>query len=106
MAKYLLTGNYVGEGVKGLLKDGGSTRRAAVEKLLKSVGGKLESMYYAFGPSDFYIIVDVPDHASAAAASLIASASGAVRVSTTVLMTPEEIDQAAKKKPDYSPPGR
>ena len=33
MPKYLIEANYVGEGVKGLLKDGGSSRRAAVEKL-------------------------------------------------------------------------
>jgi uncharacterized protein with GYD domain len=106
MPKYLLEGNYVGDGVKGLLKEGGSSRRTAVEKLAKSVGGSVESIYYAFGDTDVYVIVDMPDHASMTAASLVANASGAVKVKTPVLMTPEEIDKAAKKAPAYTPPGR
>ena len=106
MAKYLIQGNYVGEGVKGLLSEGGSSRREAVSKFLESVGGKLEAFYYAFGRTDVYAIADLPDHASAAAASLAANAAGAVKVKITVLMTPEEVDAAAKKAPDYRPPGQ
>ena len=106
MAKYLLQGNYVGDGIKGLLKEGGSSRRAAVEKLVESMGGKLEAIYYAFGDTDVFVIVDMPDHISVTAASLAASATGAVSVKTTVLMTPEEVDAAAKIAPDYRPPGQ
>ena len=105
MAKYLVQANYVGEGIKGLLKEGGSSRKAVVEKAASSLGGSVESMYYAFGETDLYIIVDMPDHASMAAASLLVSSSGAITIKTTVLMTPEEIDEAAKKTPIYSPPG-
>ena len=106
MAKYLIQGNYVGEGVKGLLSEGGSSRREAATKLIESVGGKLEAFYYAFGKTDVYAIADLPDKASAAAASLAANAAGAVKVKVTVLMTPEEVDAAAKKAPDYRPPGQ
>ena len=106
MAKYLIQGNYVGEGVKGLLSEGGSSRREAVSKFLESVGGKLEAFYYAFGKTDVYVIADLPDHASATAASLAANATGTVKVKITVLMTPEEVDAAAKKAPDYRPPGQ
>ena len=106
MSKYLLQANYVGEGVKGLLKEGGTSRRAAVEKAVKSLGGTLEGFYYAFGESDAYVIVEVPDNASMAALALTASASGTVTVKTTVLMTPEEVDEAAKKTPSYRPPGQ
>ena len=106
MPKYLVQGNYVGEGIKGLLKEGGSSRRAAIEKLVGSLGGTVESVYYAFGETDIYVIADMPDHASIAAVSLVANASGAVSVKTTVLLTPEEMDQAAKKTPDYRPPGQ
>ncbi len=106
MAKYLIQGNYVGEGVKGLLSEGGSSRREAVSKFLESVGGKLEAFYYAFGKTDVYAIADLPDHASATAASLAANATGTVSVKTIVLMTPEEVDEAAKKAPDYRPPGQ
>ena len=105
MAKYLWKANYVGEGLKGLIKDGGTTRRAVVEKMIKSMGGKLEVFYYAFGETDLFCIADMPDNISAAAMALIIAASGAVTLNTTVLMTPEEMDQAAKKTPSYRPPG-
>jgi uncharacterized protein with GYD domain len=106
MAKYLWKANYVGEGLKGLLKEGGTSRRAVVEKMVKSMGGKLEVFYYAFGETDVYAIADMPDNISTAAFSLTIAASGAVTLNTTVLMTPEEMDQAAKKTPSYRPPGR
>ena len=105
MAKYMIQGNYVGEGVKGLLKEGGSKRRAAVEKLIGSLGGKVESLYYAFGATDIYGVVDMPDNVSAAAVALTVNASGAVAIQTTVLMTPEEMDEATKKTPTHRPPG-
>ena len=106
MPKYLVQGNYVGDGIKGLLKEGGSGRRAAVEQLARSMGGTVEGLYYAFGESDVYLIVDMPDNASMAATTLVANASGAVTVKTTVLMTPEEIDEAVQKTPDYRAPGQ
>ncbi len=106
MAKYLAQCNYVGEGLKGLLKEGGSSRRAVVEKLVQSLGGKVEAFYYAFGDTDLYIIIDAPDNISAAAATLTVNASGAIAVKTTVLLTPEEIDEAVKKSPAYRPPGQ
>jgi uncharacterized protein with GYD domain len=105
MPKYLVQANYVGEGIKGLLKDGGSKRRAAVEKLFESMGGTIEAFYYAFGDTDLYVIGDFPDHATVAAAVLSVTSTGTVTCKTTVLLTPEELDEAAKKKPTYSPPG-
>jgi uncharacterized protein with GYD domain len=106
MPKYLYQASYTTDGVKGLLKDGGSGRRTAVEQAMKGLGGKLEAMYFAFGPRDVFAIVDMPDHVSAAAASLAVAASGAVHIETTVLMTAEEMDQASKKTVSYRPPGR
>jgi uncharacterized protein with GYD domain len=106
MAKYLLQGTYTAEGAKGLLKDGGSTRRAAAKTLVESVGGKIECLYFAFGKTDVLAIVDMPDSASAAATSLAIGASGALTGKLTVLLTPEEIDQAAKKSTKYTPPGK
>ena len=106
MPKYLWEANYVGEGLKGLLKEGGSSRRAVVEKIVNSMGGKLEAFYYAFGETDLYGIADMPDNVSTAAFALTIAASGAVTLKTTVLLTPEEIDSAAKKTPSYRPPGK
>lgn len=106
MPKYLYQASYTAEGTKGLLKEGGSKRRAAVEEVTKALGGKLEAFYYAFGDSDVFVIVDAPDAASAAAVSLAVNASGAVRLKTTVLLTPEEMDHAAKKNVTYRAPGK
>jgi uncharacterized protein with GYD domain len=106
MPRYLVHGSYTVEGVKGLLKDGGSKRRAAAQQAIESAGGKLEAFYFAFGNDDVYIVADLPDNASAAAVSLSVAARGAFRAATTVLLTPEEVDQAAKKAVTYTPPGQ
>jgi uncharacterized protein with GYD domain len=106
MAKYLIQGNYATEGVKGLLKEGGSGRRAAVEALLDSIGGQVEAFYYAFGDPDIFIIADVPDNVTAAALSLFVNAAGAVSIKVTVLLTAEEIDEATKKTINYRAPGQ
>jgi uncharacterized protein with GYD domain len=97
MAKYLMKVSYTVERTKGLLKEGGSNRRAAVEQMIQGLGGKLEAFYYAFGESDVFVIMDVPDTAAASAISLVVNSRGAARVSTTPLTTPEEIDMACKK---------
>ncbi|HUG87002.1 MAG TPA: GYD domain-containing protein, partial [Euzebya sp.] len=97
--------NYVGDGIRGLQREGGSKRRDAITELIESLGGTLESVYYAFGPTDIFLIVDLPDHASAAAASLVTNASGAVTASITVLLTAEDMDAAAQKTPLYRAPG-
>jgi uncharacterized protein with GYD domain len=106
MAKYLYQASYTAEGVRGLLKDGGSSRREAVKKMIGSLGGTMEAFYYAFGADDVYLVVDVPDNVMAAAAALAVGASGAVKIRTTVLLTPEEMDAAAKKTVAYRPPGK
>ena len=106
MPKYLIQANYVGEGIKGLLKEGGSSRRATVEKAFESVGGKIEAFYYAFGETDVYVIGDVPDNVTAAALALTVASTGVVTCKTTVLMTPEEVDGVVKKTPSYRAPGQ
>jgi uncharacterized protein with GYD domain len=106
MAKYLYQASYTAEGVRGLLKDGGSGRREAVKKMTASLGGSVEAFYYAFGADDVYLIVDVPDNVTAAAAALAVGASGVVNIKTTVLLTPEEMDAAAKKTVAYRAPGK
>jgi uncharacterized protein with GYD domain len=106
MPKYLVIATYTAEGAKGVLKDGGSKRRQAAETALKSVGGKVDAFYFAFGEHDVYAIIDAPDNVSVAAASLAIGSSGAVQTKTVVLLTPEEVDQATKKVANYQPPGR
>ena len=105
MPKYLVEARYTAEGAKGLLREGGSGRRAAVVKAVESAGGKLEAIYFAFGDVDVYIIIDLPDNISAAAVSLAANQSGFITSRTIVLMTPEEMDQATKRTIGFRPPG-
>lgn len=106
MAKYLFEVSYTAQGAKGLLEGGGSKRRAAADQAVKSVGGKLEAFYFAFGDTDAFVIADMPDQASASAVSLAVGASGGATCKTIVLMTPEEVDQASKKPLTYTGPGR
>ncbi len=106
MPKYLFQGSYIGEGLKGLLQEGGSKRRETIEQTIKGMGGVLESFYYAFGDDDVYAIVDLPDNESTAALALLINSSGAVNIKTTVLLTAEEIDQATRKSIEYRPPGK
>jgi uncharacterized protein with GYD domain len=105
VAKYLFHGSYSTEGVRGLLKDGGSKRRAVVQKTIEGAGGKLEALYWAFGKSDVIALIDAPDNVTVAALSLAIAATGAFGGKTTVLLTAEEIDAAAKKVVKYTPPG-
>ncbi len=105
MAKYLFIASYTAHGTKGIVKDGGSSRRDQVDRMVRGLGGTLESFYFAFGGADIYGIVDLPDHASAAAVSMTINATGAVQVKTVILLSPEEIDAAAKKSVEYRPPG-
>lgn len=105
MGKYLLTASYTADGAKGLLKDSGSKRREAAEQAIKSVVAKMEAFYFAFGDTDAYVIVDAPDHASVAAASIAINATGGVHSKTVVLLTPEDMDHATKKVVTYRAPG-
>jgi uncharacterized protein with GYD domain len=96
---------YTLDGIKGVLKEGGSARRAAAQKAVESVGGTMEAFYFAYGKKDVYVIADLPDNEAAISASLNVTAAGGARISTTVLLTPEEFDGAVGKSVDYRPPG-
>ena len=106
MPKYLLQASYNADGLKGLLKDKATGRRAAVIKAVEGIGGKVESFYYAFGEDDAVLILDLPDNVTAAALAISVSASGVARVRTTPLLTVEEADQAVGKSVAYRAPGR
>jgi uncharacterized protein with GYD domain len=105
MPKFLLEASYTLEGVKGVQSAGGTSRRDAVAQVAESVGGRLESFHFAFGDRDAYVIVDLPDNESAAAVAITVNATGGATVKTLVLLTPEEVDAAAKRSVDYRPPG-
>jgi uncharacterized protein with GYD domain len=110
MAKYLVQACYSKDGVKGVLNEGGSKRKEAMVKAVEALGGTVESVYFAFGDVDAFIILDLPDNVAATAGSLVVNASGAVKATYTVLITPEEVDQAVEKAGkifgEYRAPGQ
>jgi uncharacterized protein with GYD domain len=105
MPKYLVQASYTADGLKGVLEKGGSSRRDVVESMASEQGGSLESFYFAFGDADVYAIIDMPDNATTASVAMTVSASGAAAAKTVVLLSPEEIDEAAQKSVHYAPPG-
>ena len=104
MTTYLFEARYTAEGTKGLLHEGGTGRRAAIEKMIHGLGGKIIDIYFAFGDVDVYVIADLPDNVSAASAALAVNHSGAATVKTVVLMTLDEVDKACHKTVSYRPP--
>jgi len=105
MPKYMFQAHYTVEGAKAMAKEGGSSRRAAITKAAESAGSKLEGFYYAFGGVDVFAIADLPDNVTAAAFALTVTQGGAATTNTVVLLTPEEMDKAAKKTVAYRAPG-
>jgi uncharacterized protein with GYD domain len=106
MPRYLFRGSYVGDGLKGLLKEGGSRRVAAARQLIEGLGGRLESFDFAFGGDDIVVIFELPDNVSATALSLAVNGSGAAHGSITVLLTAAEVDRATQQTVNYRPPGQ
>ncbi len=105
MPKYLLSVSYSPEGLRGVLKEGGSSRKAFVEQMVTSMGGNIEAFYFAFGDADVHVIADVPSNVDMTALAMAVGAAGTGGVKTTVLLTAEEVDQATKKSVGYRPPG-
>ena len=106
MATYLIKASYSVDGLKGLMKVGGTHRVRAMEDALAGVGGSLKSFYFAFGTHDLYVTVDMPDQASAIAMAAAISTGGAISsYETVVLLTPAEVDRAMDVAVDYAPPG-
>ena len=105
MPKYLIQASYTVRGEEGVRAKGGTDRRNAIADTVKSVGGTLECVYYEFGEHDAFSIVDLPDNESAASLALIVNASGGARVKTTVLLTPEQVDEATQRAVTFRPPG-
>ncbi|MFE7774587.1 GYD domain-containing protein [Streptomyces sp. NPDC057445] len=105
MPKYLIQASYTAEGTRGLVAEGGTGRKEAVERTLRSCGGTLEWMYFAFGDDDLYVVVDMPDDVSMAATSIAVRATGAVTSRAVPLLSPEDIDAAVRKTVDFRAPG-
>jgi uncharacterized protein with GYD domain len=105
MPRYMIQASYTREGIQGVMKEGGSGRRDLIGKMVADLGGSLESFYFAFGEDDAIVIAELPDNTTAAAIGIAVGASGGATTKTTVLLTPEEIDNATHKTVGYRAPG-
>lgn len=105
MPRYLFIAAYASDGAKGVLSKGGTARRAAVEKTVAGLGGRMETFDFAFGEDDGYTIAELPDNAAAAALGLTVNSDGRTRIRTVVLLTPEEVDAATQQNVTYAAPG-
>lgn len=105
MARYMFRANYTREGLQGLLNEGGTGRKKAIETLASSVGGQLLSFDYAFGADDVYLVCELPDDETAAALSMRVTAAGSATVKTVKLLSPEQIDAALDRELTYRKPG-
>jgi uncharacterized protein with GYD domain len=103
--KFMVKARYTAEGAKGVQSGGGTSRRDAIVNMAEGLGGSLESFYFAFGETDAFVVLDLPDNRSAAAAAIAVGASGAAASEVVVLLTPEDVDAAAGLSVDYRPPG-
>jgi uncharacterized protein with GYD domain len=106
MPRYMIQASYTREGIQGVMKEGGSGRKDAIGKMVADMGGSLESFYFAFGEEDAIVIADLPDNTTAAAIGIAVGASGGATTKTTVLLTPEEIDDATHRSVGYRAPGK
>ena len=105
MPKFLIKGSYTAEGLKGLQKDKASGREKSVATACKSVGGKLDAVYYALGDDDVFVVVDMPSAVHVAALCVAVGASGMVSTRTVPLLTVAEMDKALGESTKYRPPG-
>jgi uncharacterized protein with GYD domain len=105
MPKFLCEASYSASGAQGVIKEGGSSRQANLRNAVERLGGRVECFYFAWGTTDVYTIVELPDNVTALALSMTINATGGVKVRTTPLVMPEEVDQAAKKSIQYRSPG-
>jgi uncharacterized protein with GYD domain len=106
MGKYLIKASYSTDGINGVMDKGGTARADAIGKLAASVGGSVESVYFAFGADDLVAIIDAPSNEAMAAVAGTVGRTGVLsKYETIVLLTPAQIDAAAGMTVDYSPPG-
>ena len=105
MPKFLVQASYTQEGIAGVMGKGGTSRRDAVAQMASELGGQVESFHFGFGEHDAYVVVDLPDNEAAAAVAMAVGASGGAETRTIVLLTPEQVDEAARRSVNYRAPG-
>ena len=107
MSLYMSTFEYKPEVWSELISNP-ENRTETVSRLLENAGCKLKGLWYAFGQSDGFALIEAPNNVTSAGIAIAISASGAFRkFETTVLMTQSELLEALEKAQnvEYVAPG-
>jgi uncharacterized protein with GYD domain len=88
MATYVMLSRYTQQGIT-TFKDGPG-RVDAARKAFRAIGAELKALYLVMGRYDFVALVEAPDDATAAKASLALGSKGAVSSETLRAFTEEE----------------
>jgi uncharacterized protein with GYD domain len=100
MAKFVVFFSYSSDAWARLIDSPGD-RGAAVQQMIGSVGGSLESMYWMFGSHDGMAIVDVPDSVSIAAVNVATLSTGTItHVQTQELLTQQQLSHVLQRARD------
>ena len=94
MPLYMVSFGYEPEVWAGLIQSP-ENREETVGRMLERAGCTLRGLWYAFGESDGFALIEAPDNKSAAGISIAIASSGAFRkFETTALMTQAETLEA------------
>jgi len=95
MALFLMFGKYTSEGLKEMSPD----RTKAAVKLVKQMGGKLQSMYATLGENDLVFVVNLPSTEDAIRASVALGRTTGIAFRTAPAVTVDEFDKLVGEAP-------
>jgi len=94
MPQYMFTFSYSPETWAGLIRSP-ENREEIVSRILEEAGAKLHGLWYAFGDTDGFALMEAPDNKTAAGLALAIGSSGAFsKFETTPLMSMGEALEA------------
>ena len=105
MPHYMFRATYSQQGIQGVIKDGAASRVAAVEAMAGSVGGRILAAYWAFGDTTSSRSRSCRTTRRRWRSRRPSGRAGTAGVTTTVLLTAAEVDEALARKTTYRAPG-
>lgn len=109
MPTFLYQIRYTVEGVRGVMKDGGTTRAEATRAFMEALGGRVIHQGFTFGDHDSILLVDLPSEAAGVAAAFIGRSAGTNDITSTRVYDVSEIEEAQHIALDaiskFTPPG-
>jgi uncharacterized protein with GYD domain len=109
MPKYLALFSYSDTAMAAMIENP-ADRESAVQRVVDSVGARLETMYWMFGAHDGIAVVEAPDSVTMAGISTAIRSTGAVRSETHELFSSADVrnilEKAGHARANFSQPGQ